>query len=226
MGLLSQIVNEENVTESEEYVSTGSKKYTISGNHVMKINMAKMMESQGGAIGLALELEDEDGIKIYETVWMTTKEKKPYYLTKEGEKKELPGFSQVKGLSYLMTGLWGIPDGETKQVKEYNWNTKKEEFKEREVITQWIGRAVGVCVQVTMEDGFKDASKTFTRISSKHFYDAVTNLFSSEKKAGKTEPEMFAKFASNSENTPVKDERKMSKGDTPDAPVSKESLGF
>ena len=229
MGLLSQIVNDQtDIQAAEEYVSTGgSKKYEVSGNHIMKINMAKLKESMGGAIALSLELEDEDGIKMYEDIWFTNKEKKIYYIKQDGSKHELPGYGQVCGLNYLLTGVWGLPETEDKEIKEYSWERRKEEFVKREVAVQLIGKAIGVSVQVLLEDSYKDKTQPFTRVRAAHFFDPVTHLFASEKKAGKTEPELYNKFAEAAERTPVLDKREMSKGATTQTQsIAKESLAF
>ena len=229
MSLLSKIVQDaQDVQAAEEYVATGSKKIDESGNYIAKINMAKMKESKGGAIGIDLEFETEDEKKVYDTIWITTKDQLTYYIDKEGQKRELKGHAQVCALNYIINGVWGLPSAEVKQIKEYNWERKKEEHVEREVIMSWIGKPIGLCVQVTMEDHYNDQTKSLTRVSAEHFFDPVSHLFASEKKKGVTEPELYAKFAEKSEKTPVEDKREFSKGDNglTGQTVNKESLGF
>ena len=227
MSLLSQIIESQEVQETEEYVASGSKRIEVSGNHIAKILMAKEVESSGGAIGIEMIFETEDGKKVYNTMYVTNKEKNTFYITKDGDKKELPGFAQAKGLNFLLNGVWGLPASEPREIKEYDSNVRKEVSKVRNVILSWLNRPIGISVQVVLEDHYNDSSKPVTKVNISHYFDPVTNQFGSEKRAGKP-AEMHEQFAIRAEAVPVEDKRVYSKGASTTAPATevKKDLAF
>ena len=214
MSLLNSIVTDENIEVQEERVSTGGGGYKIteSGSNLFKINMVNIIESQHGAIGVKIQLETEEGKKLTQTEYITNRDKQSYYIDKKtNAKKELPGYSKICALNYLVNGVWGLPTVSEREIKEYDYDARQEVSVRREVAVDMVGKAIGGCVTVWMEDSYKDKSKPVTKVEVSHFYDPVTNKFASEKKANK-EPEMIVTFNEVAEKTPVKDKREMSKG--------------
>ena len=220
MSLLANIAEKAQSTQAqdmEERVSSGSsKRIEESGCYTAVVTMAKLREAQSGAIGIDIELKTEDEKEIKITEWIQSgdaKGNKTTYTDKEGNEVNLPGFTKVKNINFLINGVFGLPTGETKQIKEYSWDEKKDILVTREVITSWINRPVGICVQMTMEDKYNAENEFTTRPIIEHFYDAVTNQFGSEKMSSK-EAELKEKFLTYIEKTPIKDKRKKSKGAT------------
>lgn len=217
MSLLANIANEASTAEDqEETVSSGSSFIKESGCYIGVIKMAKVIQAGSGAVGIAIELETEDGKKANLTEWIqsgTEKGNKTFYVNKEGKQINLPGFTKIKNLNFLINGVFGLPTGETKEIKEYDWELKQEVTVPREVITSWLGKPVGFCVQATLEDKYNDETSSVTKSNVEHFYDPVTEQFGSEKMHSKP-AENLNKFKEYIEKNPVKDKRKKSKGST------------
>lgn len=222
-----------NAQDNEEYVSSGSNKIENSGAYICKINMAKVVHADSGAVGMSLELQTEDETKVYITEYFVsgnTKGNKTTYTDKDGNEINLPGFSKVKALNFLLTGVSGLPNAEMKEVKEYDYDLKQEVSVNREVVLSWLNKSIGVCVQLSMEDKYNDETQTVTKIDVEHFFDPVTDQFSSEKISSKAS-EMKAIFLSRIEKTPIKDKRKKSKDSTPNSsnkskPLTTKDAGF
>jgi hypothetical protein len=176
--------------------------------------MAKVHVADSGAVAIVVEMEDEEGKKSRTQEWIQSGEKKNFsttYVDSNGNTCNLQGMSKVKNLNFLLTGVFGIPSAETKQIKEYDWENKQDVMVEREVILDWINKPIGICVQMTEEDKYNDETNSVTRPLIEHFFDPVTDQFGSEK-IGAKPAELKAKFLEFIEKTPVKDKRKKSKG--------------
>ncbi len=206
-----------NAQDQEERVNTGSSKIDKSGAYVCIVKMAKVIHANSGAVGLSLDLETEDGKKAYLTEYFVSgdaKGNKTTYTDKEGNEINLPGFSKVKAINFLLTGVSGLPSGEIKTIMEYDFDLKQEVSVEREVVTSWLNRPIGTCIQLVMEDKYNNESTSITKVEVEHFFDPVTEQFSSEK-IGSKPAEMKNVFIKRVEITPVVDKRKKSKGTAP-----------
>jgi len=231
MSLLNSIASAEaQGQDQEERVSSTGSAIKESGVYVGVIKMAKVLQASSGAIGIAIEMETEDGKSARVTEWIQSgdaKGNKTYY-EKDGEKYNLPGFTKIKNLNFLINGVFGIPTAEEKEIKEYDWELKQEVPTKREVIVSWLNRPIGFCIQMTAEDKYNDETNSVDKSIVEHFFDPVTEQFGSEK-INSQPAEKINKFKDFIEKTPLKDKRKKSKGSTgstSNAQPTTESAGF
>jgi len=107
------------------------------------VKMAYITQSSGGATGIALELSIEGITQTHmETVWVTSKEGKNYYL-KDGQKNPLPGFTLINDLCLLTTEAPLLAqEVEEKKVEVYDWEIKGKAIKSMPVLVDLIGKAV------------------------------------------------------------------------------------
>jgi len=189
MGVLGDIANKANQgSDQEERVSSGGSRYSKSGCYTTIIKMAKVDIAQTGAVAIAVELEDAEGNKAFIKEWIqsgakTDEEKakgkleySTFYMDKDGNQVNLPGLTKIKNLNFLINGIHGLPDSEPKQIKEYDWDAKQDVLVNKDVVTSWIDKPVGICVQITMEDKYNDEGnfverpidRKSTRLNSSH----------------------------------------------------------
>lgn len=216
MGLFDnvnvQTAAPEEVEVQEERVGGGAK--VESGCYEAIIKMANLTESQGGAIGVKLSLETEDGISLTMTEYITSgteKGVKTYY-EKDGKKFDLPGYAKIKGLNYLLNNVDGEPTNvEEREIKEYDYEAKAEITVRRRVILDFIGKPIGICLAVVNEDDYRDTTKSRIKKDIRHFFDPVTGKFKGEK-MGNAEAENKQKFLDRIPEDGIFDDRKNSKG--------------
>ena len=217
MGILDNIANTAQAgTDQEERVSSGGSGFSESGIHMGVIKMAKVMEASSGAVGIAIEIETEDKKTARITEWIQSgdaKGNKTTYTDKDGNEVNLPGMTKIKNLNFLLTGVFGLPSSEEKEIKEYDWDLKQEVSVRKDVVVPWLNRPIGFCIMMTMEDKYQDEANFTTKQIVEHFFDPVTDQFGSEKINSKP-AEMRQKFLDFIEKTPIKDKRKKSKGAT------------
>lgn len=117
------------------------------------VDMAYLDKSQGGANSLNLHLKDKSGKVLRTTLWITSKDAKgnKNYYEIDGKKRYLPGFNQANAIAMLGVGKEIsalVP--ETKSVKVYDFDLKKEVPKEKQVLMELLGAEIscGVIKQV------------------------------------------------------------------------------
>jgi len=120
----------------------------------MAIDLAYFDTSQGGATSLNFHFKGKNGVNLRQTFWVTSGKAKGatnYYLDKNGDKQYLPGFSQANSICKLAGGddMANLPH-ETKTIKVWNSELKKEAPMEKEVLTGLNGKEItlGVIRQV------------------------------------------------------------------------------
>lgn len=212
-GIAAQAANG---ADQEEKVSSGGFGFEESGVYIGVIKMAKVLQASSGAVGIAIEIKTEDKKTARLTEWIQsgdTKGNKTTYTDKDGNEINLPGLTKIKNLNFLITGVFGIPQSQLKEIKEYDWELKQEVSAQREVIVDWLDKPIGFCLMLTMEDKYNDESNFVTKQVVEHFFDPVTDQFGSEKIASKP-AELKQKFLDYVSKNPVKDKRKKSKGAT------------
>jgi len=217
-GILGNIANNTSQgADQEERVSSGGSRYDTSGCYTAIIKMAKVNVADSGAIGITLELEDADGNKTYITEWIqsgTAKGNKTTYTDKKsGDEINLPGFTKIKNLNFLINNVFGLPDSEPKQIQEYDYEAKQDALVNKDVVVSWIEKPIGICVQMTKEDKYNDEANFVVKPIVEHFYDPTTDLFGSEKMNSKP-AENKAKFLEYISKNPEKDKRNKSKDST------------
>jgi hypothetical protein len=85
----------------------GSRGPWESGLYPLKISMAYVKKSDGGATAVVLHMKDANDKELRQTLWVMSgnaKGNKNYYETKDGAKKELPGYSLFRSLCLMTVG--------------------------------------------------------------------------------------------------------------------------
>jgi hypothetical protein len=185
--------------DEEDRLGGGS--YTLeSGVYDMKISAAFLTKSDGGATALTVHMDTIDGKgSIREAIWITSGDKKgnkPYYLTKDGEKKPLPGYTLADSLTKLTVATdLAKMDKEDKAMNLYNPELKKEALTKVNMLTALVNKEVKVgIIKSKVDKSTKSASGEYVPTgetrevnSIDKFFRARDGLTVAEIKAGVTE---------------------------------------
>jgi len=115
------------------------------------VDMAYLGISDGGAYSLNLTLKTPDNRTHKETLWITSGKDKgqlTYFINKDNEKQDLPGFAIANAVSILITGKeLGDLTPEEKTINVYNFDLKKDVPTNKQVYVDLIGKQVDVAIQ-------------------------------------------------------------------------------
>ena len=131
------------------------------GLYEMAIDMAYLDQSKprtlpdgtaaGEAYSLTLVLKSRDGRDHKETLWITGGKDKgqlTYYLDKDGNKQNLPGFAVANAIAMLTVGKeLGDLVPEEKTVMIYDFTASKDLPQQKQVYTELIGQKVNIGLQ-------------------------------------------------------------------------------
>ena len=127
MSLLSALTTD-NTIEDEKDVVGGGSRVRESALYPMKIVLAYLNKSAGGALSLNLTFKDDEG-EVRQQLWMTSgtaKGGKNYY-ERDGKRNYLPGFLHANALCLLTVGKEiSQLDTEDKVVNLYSYEAKAE----------------------------------------------------------------------------------------------------
>jgi len=80
-----------------------------------------------------------------ETVWISTREGKNFYVGQDGSKRPLPGFTLINDLCLLVTEApLSAQETQEKKVEVYDWEVKKNVLKPLPVLVDLIGQEIQV----------------------------------------------------------------------------------
>jgi len=170
-----------------------------SGIYDCAIDMAYAEESSGGAMGIFLTLATATGQQIRKTVYVTSgraKGQKNFYLDRQQQKQYLPGFLVANSLSQLtLKKDFTELATEARTLMVYDFDAKKEVPKEKQVITELLGKQVkvGVIKQTVNKNVKNDVGEyvptadTREEIEIDKFFHAANGCTVVELKAGLTE---------------------------------------
>lgn len=162
-SLLSSLKTDDSIQQEQDRLGGGS--FVLeSGVYNCTINHAYLQESKGGAIGLVLSLNTEDGREIRQNLWMTSgavKGRLNYYVNQKGDKQYLPGFLLADSLALLSAGKSIAEcEEETKMVKSWNPEVKAEVPTQVQMLMDLVGKEITVGLhkvksykQVQLSDG-------------------------------------------------------------------------
>lgn len=124
MNALSNLKYDDSVKEERDVL--GGSRILDSNVYDGTIKMAYLTTSSGGSLGLNLVVALENGTEYKETLYVTNKEGKNFYV-KDGVKNYLQGFIVADGIA-LFGAQKSISElsTEKKVVKIYNYDTKSE----------------------------------------------------------------------------------------------------
>jgi hypothetical protein len=136
--------------------------------YLMKINHAFFEESRGGALGVNISFKhaDERKTEFNSTVYVTggkAKGQKPYYISKQGKKVPLPGYTLVDDMVRLATnGATTLETATTqeKAVEVYDGSVGSKVNKQVHVIDQLNGAVLKVALVKTLVNRWRDGAPT------------------------------------------------------------------
>jgi len=110
------------------------------GIYPMTIKVAYLDKSKGGAHNINI-VGTIEGQGYSETIYLTNKKGENFYIDKKtGDKRLMPGFSQVSNMCELLVGKkLGQMEMETKRIKVYNFEERKDVPVERKVLVELSG---------------------------------------------------------------------------------------
>jgi len=129
-----------------------------SGIYDTVIDLAYVDESKGGATGINFVFKTQEGKELRKTIYVTSGKEKGqlnYYVDKDGNKKYLPGFTQVNDICLLAVGeeLADL-ETETKVLSIYNKEQAKEVPTKKEVLTSLLGKDITLGITKIIEDKY------------------------------------------------------------------------
>lgn len=144
MSILSTLTTDENIADEKDFV--GGNGPLDSGLYTATVESAYIEKSQGGALGLVLNLKTNAGQYVRQTLWMASgnaKGNKNYFEDRNGQKQYLPGFTHANSLALLTVGKEiGQLDTETKVMNVYNFEAKSEVPTKVEMVMDLVGQEV------------------------------------------------------------------------------------
>ena len=144
MSLLAGFKTDNSIENEVDSVGNGGAIDT--GIYAVKVAMAYVMKSKGGATGIVLHLKTADKREVRQTLWISSgdaKGNKNYYETKDGERKYLPGFNLFQSLCLLTVGK-DVHEMATadKTITIYSPEAKKEVPTEMPVLMDLLDQEV------------------------------------------------------------------------------------
>ena len=191
MSLFKNLTVSSDIEQDKDTLGTSKFAPWESGAYDVVIDLAYVEESKGGAMGVNFVFKTQDGKELNQTIYMTSGKEKGqlnYYVSKDGAKHYLPGFTLVNDICLLTLGE-EIKDleTETKVLSIYNYDAKKELPTKKEVLTDLLGKDVTLGIQKVLEDKYNKPGETRTvNVISKVFREAdkkTTNEVRSESAA-------------------------------------------
>ncbi len=147
MGLFDKLTDTDDLTPTTD--SLGGDFSTIPSDvYEATLKTVYAGQSQRGAQNLTIIYEANDR-EISEVIYFTNKDGENFYKNKQDPKKKspLPGFTTVNDLCLLATGFpLKEQKSETKTVKVWDWESRKEIPKPVECLTALHGKAIDLGV--------------------------------------------------------------------------------
>lgn len=182
MSLLSNLKPQDDVKGEEKDSVGGGRPVYDSGIYAGTIKLAYLQKSKGGALGLFLTIETDDGKEITQAMYVTGGDSKgnKHYYEKDGEKFYLPGFNMANSLSMLTAGvpLFEV-ETETKTIALYNYEAKGEVPTKVEVATGLMNKRiyVGLIKQEVQKTAKNEATGQYDPIDGTRFENDIDKFF-------------------------------------------------
>lgn len=162
------------------------------------VKAAYMVESQHGALGVALRLQSEDGRFLnFEgpmgSIYVTNRNQEPFYLDrKTKEKKFLPGFLLMDSLSLMTTGQeLGDLDPEEKVIGVYDPEQGKEVPTKVPMLMEMVGKTFYGAVELQLHDKTeKDNNGDYVPTGETFEKNELVKIFHHEKRLTRSEIEL------------------------------------
>ena len=189
----------DNSIEVEKDIIGGAVRIEETNVYNLTIELAFLKTSQSGALALETHFKTDTGANLRQTFWMcsgTAKGGKNFYMSKDGKKRYLPGFTLANDLA-LLTAASEIGDLNTdeKMVKLYDYVAKEEVPTKVQMFTDLVGTQVKAGIQMSIEDKnikndadqYVPSGETRTESNVDKFFRARDGLTRTEIIAGEAE---------------------------------------
>lgn len=223
MGLLTKLAPDANVAVADERDSVGSGGVLETGLYNTTVNLAYLMKSTGGAVGLVLHLKTDTQREIRQTLWVASgdaKGNKTYFEQKDGTKSYLPGYNHANSLALLTVGKeLSQLETETRVVNVWDTNVKAETPQKVECPVELIGQEIIVgLIKQTVDKNVKTDAGTYVPSGEfrdeneiDKFFRSKDRMTTAEIKAEATEP-TFIKTWADKWNGTTRDKRAKQSG--------------
>lgn len=163
-----------------------SKRTVDSDIYNATIKMIFAGQAKSGARNVTLQLKLADGRDYNEVVYLSNKEGKNTY-EKDGKEFYLPGFLLINNLAIMSTGksLFELEaDVETRTVKLYDFDAKKEVATDVQAIVPMIGKAVLVAIQEEeyAKNKLNESTKTYEPTGEYGIKNTLVKVYDPETK--------------------------------------------
>lgn len=151
--------------EVQEAQDFDGKRTVDTGVYTGKIKLAYLDKSKGGANSVNLQL-DVEGKTVNFTEYVTSGTEKGClnYYVKDGKKRLLPGMEKMNHLSLAVTGSdLSKQTVESKVIKIWDFDLKKEAPVKRDVITSLNGKDIVLAIQEIQENKYSDPTKSVNK---------------------------------------------------------------
>lgn len=164
-----------------------------SGIYNGKIKQAYFIESKGGALGMALTLELENGSEHRETIYFTNRNKQTFY-TRNNKNYDLPGYALLNDLALFTTGKRLEQGAESViQAEVYDYDTKSTVKKEVKAPRDMLDKPVCVGI-LKKEENRTELNSSTNKYEPTNEKITVTNIDAAfHPKTHLSVPELIAK---------------------------------
>lgn len=205
MGLFANIKQAQDVKQTEDRVG-GSYKPLASGVYKAVIKQMYAKPAQSGALGVTIEFEihpqQGEPRKFTETYYVTNKNGENYYVSKAGDKHYLAGFNHVNDICLGLTQksmfeLEAEGKIEMKNIKVYNYTTKKDEIEQLPTFVSLLEKEVALGLIHKRENKNTKVGNDYVPTAESREYNTLDKVFllkdgvpftHNEVKAGLNEP--------------------------------------
>lgn len=146
----------DNSIEVEKDIIGGAVRIEETNVYNLTIELAFLKTSQSGALALETHFKTDTGANLRQTFWMcsgTAKGGKNFYMSKDGKKRYLPGFTLANDLALLTAAAEiGEINTEEKMVKLYDYAAKEEVPTKVQMFTDLVGKEIKAGIQMSIED--------------------------------------------------------------------------
>ena len=205
MSFLENVDLGNNVTDSDSDVISGGRSQVVeSGVYPLRVSMAYLDESQGGAKCLKVHFDAVDNsFKFRQSFWLTTSKAKGCrtWYEQAGKQVQLPGYSAANHLAIAITGKELKSQTTAKKViKLWNYDAKAELPVEVEAVVDMIGKLFQGGVMKIVENKKVLNDGKWVPVPEKKIFNEVSKIFNedgltiSELKSGVKVPEFLNKW--------------------------------
>lgn len=179
MNPLANLTYSNDIKHEKDRVGGGS--FIVeSGVYLATIKHAYIKQSAGGAYGLAVQLDLDNGQTVLETLWVTNKQGQNFYTTQNGEKHYLAGFTLADSISLLtLEKPISTLTTETGLVEMWSSTAQDKVPTKVPVYTQLLGKQikVGVIKEVDYKRSYNDATGAWEDSDETREYNVIDKFF-------------------------------------------------